>query len=205
MRLFWASNVSGSVNGGCELEAAAGMRQLSWQWRGSVGSPQWAAMEIAACFTPGCRAPQRTSTPACKQEASEWWGVAEIGNTMVTLNILHLQLNCKIIVSVNTCVKNLFFLTCCEKNEFHVPKCIFFFFTKAYVHLILFLQCSKFFWTGLKWVTSSLSRLGLKALPIWPFLAFPVTSSNTSPSSSLFALQTIPPPYSLGLSSLIHP
>lgn len=49
----------------------------------------------------------------------------ETGNTRVTVNILHLQLDCEIILSVNTHVKNNQVINCREKAEFYIPHCIF--------------------------------------------------------------------------------
>lgn len=42
----------------------------------------------------------------------------------MTINILHLQLNCKIILSVNTHIKNNQVINCREKAEFYTPNCI---------------------------------------------------------------------------------
>lgn len=48
------------------------------------------------------------------------------GNTRVTITIVHLQLNCKIILRVNTHVKNNKVINCREKAEFYIPSYIFY-------------------------------------------------------------------------------
>lgn len=94
----------------CELEVAAGMGQLPGSAQGQDGEWGWVA--------------EPALLPA-NEEAVEHQGLMETGNTRVTMTIVHLQLNCKIILRVNTHVKNNKVINCREKAEFYIPNCIF--------------------------------------------------------------------------------
>lgn len=97
---------------------AGGTRQLSGSAQG------WAVVGSL----PQSRLEGRRVRPAhlpANEEAPERRRPAETGHTRVAFNILHVQLNCKTILSVNTHIKNNKVINCREKAEFHIPNYIF--------------------------------------------------------------------------------